>query len=136
MVCFLYQVLQDFLAQTEARLVRGSSTGHVATSLVCVRTEFSNADLVGVTGDVLCEPERFGGQVFMCGPGRSGECFHVCTCEGTFHRVILGPRLCAFLRQGACCVYCQNIVDFLSDVGAPGKPKGCSIPLMYHWLKV
>ena len=81
-------MLQDFLAQTEARLVRGSST---------VPTEFSNADLVGVTGDVLCESEGFGGQVFMCGPGRSGECFHVCTCEGTFHRVILGPRLCAFL---------------------------------------
>ena len=101
MDCFLYQVLQDFLAQTEARLVRGSSTGHMATSLVCVRTEFSNADLVGVTGDVLCEPERFGGQVFMCGSGRSGECFHVCTCEGTFHRVILGLRFCAFFKTGS-----------------------------------
>ena len=75
-------MLQDFLAQTEARLVRGSSTGHVATSLVCVRTEFSNVDLVGVTGDVLCEPEGFGGKfscvdqgglgsVFMCVPARA-----------------------------------------------------------------
>ena len=59
------------------------------------------ADLVGVTGDVLCEPERFGGQVFMCGSGRSGECFHVCTCEGTFHRVILGLRFCAFFKTGS-----------------------------------
>ena len=81
MVCFLYQVLQDFLAQTEARLVRGSSTGHVAISLVCVRTEFSNADLVGVTGDVLCEPERFG-----------GASFHVWTWE------VWGVFSCVYLR--------------------------------------
>ena len=32
-----------------------------------------------VTGNVLCEPERFGRQVFMSGLGRSGECFHVYT---------------------------------------------------------
>ena len=37
---------QDFLAPTEARFVRGSSTGRVASSLVYVRTEISNADLV------------------------------------------------------------------------------------------
>ena len=64
-----------FLAQTEARLVRGSSTGHVASSLA----KLSDVDLVGVTWDVLCEPERFGGQIFLCRPGRSGKCFHVYT---------------------------------------------------------
>ena len=37
---------QDFLAPTEARFVRDSSTGRVASSLVYVRTEISNADLV------------------------------------------------------------------------------------------
>ena len=37
---------QDFLAKTEARSVRESSTGRVASSLVYVRTEISNADLV------------------------------------------------------------------------------------------
>ena len=37
---------QDFLAKTEARFVRDSSTGCVASSLVYVRTEISNADLV------------------------------------------------------------------------------------------
>ena len=37
---------QDFLVQTEARFVRDSSTGRVASSLVYVRTEISNADLV------------------------------------------------------------------------------------------
>ena len=69
---------QDFLAQTEARLVRGSSTLRVASSLVCVRTEFSNADLMSL--GMFCASLRgLGGKFFMCGPGRSGECFHVYT---------------------------------------------------------
>ena len=72
---------QDFLAQTEARLVRGSSTLRVACSLVCVRTEFSNADLMslgmfcanlrGLGGKFSCADLGGLGSVFMCIPERA-----------------------------------------------------------------
>ena len=71
---------QDFLAQTEARLVRGS-TLRVASSLVCVRTEFSNADLMslgmfcaslrGLGGKFSCVDLGGLGSVFMCIPERA-----------------------------------------------------------------
>ena len=45
------------------------------------------------------------GSVFMCVPARAH-----------FTGWSWGRDYVRFLRQGACCVYCQNIVDFLSGV--------------------
>ena len=56
--CSLYQVLQDLLALTEARLVHWSTTEHAAGTYIAM-------DLVGIAGDVLQELESSEGK-FSC----------------------------------------------------------------------
>ena len=81
-------------------------------------------NLRGLGGKFLCVDLGGLGSVFICKPERARLLL--------FHRVILDPRFCGredvwkgwrtialylrFSKQGACCVYYQNIVDFLCRV--------------------